>query len=296
MSSTGTSIISRRAFQKLYSKSQKLAKKPNTSSFKSKDESQWPKSLQILGYTTIIFSIPYSLSVIVAESRDMRSSLEERGGDIGQSFVEYVRRYLGHEEIRPYSEATDCSNCDSPEYQFWGEESYATRLEQAEIEKRATSHMNMRISCDCESEQTKLVLGSTLLSDAKTWGEKMSKQFIISFDDEEEKETTSPFESTNTDEDDLKSLTNIWPTWYHFPSDFLTASKSSIASDVKTDQIEIRIDELAHNISQLQKSLRDPTCTRDRDDMERELQEYQSDLRKVKREKLFGKFRKIVSR
>jgi len=287
MTTTVTSTISRRAFQKLSLRNPSLTQKINLSPSKPKDESQWPRSLQILGYVAITCSIPYSCSVIITESKDVRSLLEERGGNAGQSMVKLVRHIRGYEEERPYYEYSESRKSENL---FPGEDSNSTRTEQAEIHKRSKIRMNIRIIDESGLAETKFVVGGTPLSDSKAWSDNISKRLIISFDDDEEEEeeveTASSFESSSLQREDLKQLTNIWSTWHYF-------TKSSVGSDIKIDQTDIRIQELTYIITELQESLHDSDCARDRDDMTHELQQYQNELRGMKRDRFFGKLRKI---
>jgi len=311
-------IISRQALLKLTPKYPHLLAprpKPSNSRSSKKDESQWPKSLQMAGYAAVVLSIPYSMSVFVAESARIRSSLEDNGGDIGQSIVRWVRWYWGHQEDLPYSESimeitTDSGGANGGEdrLQFRGEESPTVRSTQAEIKNTAESNVTFRLTSNGGLESTACMRGGTLLSDSKIFGDDISKRLIISFDEDEEEEEKLVVEKDvfsqlkqNESEDqksdsrvELKRLTTIWSSWNHFPSDFLVPNKSSVSGGT-IDTRENKIDELAYNMSELQKLLRDPSCTRDRDDMEGELQEIQSELRGLKRARRFGKLRNILS-
>jgi len=313
-----SSIISRRAFLKLSSKyPHLLTLKPKQSSRNNSktDESPWPKKLQIVGYAAVVAAIPYSLSVIVAESARVRSTLEESGGDLGQSIVKWVRWYWGHEEEVPYFESimeidtsNNASSAGEDRLQLRGEDSPTVRSTQTDIKNTADSNIKFRLTSVGGLESTACAPGGTLLSDPKIFGEDMSKRLIISFDEHEEQEETSMVEQDassrfgkNESENqinsgvDLKRLTTIWSSWNHFPSDFLTPTAPSTSGGTAKDSMKVRIDELAYNISELQKSLQDPSCTRDRDDMKVELKEMQSEVRRMKRMRRIGKLRNILS-
>jgi len=311
-----TSIISRRAFLKLSSKYPNLLKQKskayNSQNIK-KDESAWPKSLQMVGYAAVVLSIPYSMSVFVAESARVRSTLEEKGGDLGQSIVKWVRWYWGHPEDVPYFESTMKITADSigggeDRLQLRGEESPTVRSTQDVIKCTADSDLTFRLTSDGGLESTECMRGDTTLSDSKLFGEDVSKRLFVSFDEDEEqeeklvveKDAFSQFkqnepEGRSDSRGELKRLTTIWSSWNHFPSDFMVPITSSVSGGGTIDSTEMKIDELVYNISELQKLLRDSSCTRDRDDMEGELQEIQSELRGLKRAKRFGKLRNILS-
>lgn len=262
------------------------------------------------GYAAVVLSIPYSLSVIVAESPRVRSILEERTGDLGHSIVRMVRWYWGHQEEVPYFESIMETNDREDRLEFRGEESPTVRSTQAEIMKRAASIVAFQITND-EGVQRKVCLpGGTLLSDSKIVGEdmsKMSKRFIVSFDEYEEREEKSIEEDDElsrcmrkASEDqqssvlELKNLTSIWSSWNYFPSDVSTDSRQQ-KGGTTTDRTQIRINELMYNVSELKKLLRDPSCTRDRDDMEVEIQEIQSELKQLRRSRRIGKLKNIFT-
>lgn len=313
-----SSTISRRAFLKLSSRHpNRLILKPKQSNPRSapKDESQWPKSLQMVGYAAVVVSIPYSISVIVAESAHVRSTIEDNGGNFGRSIIKWVRWYWGHQEEVPYFESImeiktndNTGSTSEDRLQLRGEDSPVVRSTQAEIKKTTENNITFRLTSDGGLESTARMPGGTLLSDSKIFGEDMSKRLIISFDEHEENEEESMVEdgllshlggSTSDYQRnsgvDLTRLTTIWSSWNHFPSDFLASTTSSVSGTSAADSTEIKIDELTYNISELQKLLRDPLCTRDRDDMEVELQEIRIELRRLKRMRRIGKLRNIWS-
>ena len=75
-------------------------------------------------------------------------------------------------------------------------------------------------------------------------------------------------------------------------SNKLSAEPQSLAS-MTADQI--RMEELQWNINELQKSLLDPSCTRNMDEMQQELTNSKSQLRQLKRQKWTGRVRNIFS-
>lgn len=115
-------IVSRRAFQRLSqqypqyfesSKKNALRSGNKASTSKKKEDTPWPKSLQIAGYSAIALSIPYTIGTIISESPRLRDLLEEGGdsnGDmtLGQSVVSWVRWGWGDTEIQgiPYVESS----------------------------------------------------------------------------------------------------------------------------------------------------------------------------------------------
>jgi len=92
----------------------------------------------------------------------------------------------------------------------------------------------------------------------------------------------------------LGDRTAIYSAWNVF--DRLQKSQDNKASNNTTimDSTQIRIDELQFNITELQKLISDPMCTRDRDDMEIELREMKRELNATKRQKRIAKLRKLV--
>ena len=156
-------------------------------------------------------------------------------------------------------------------------------LHKLRYKKHQKNHISFSITSDEGIESIVRMPGNTLLSDSKILGGDTSKRFI-SFDENEENDEESAGEEKEIsilEEEkfahqsilsmDLMRLTTIWSSWNDFTPNVLASTISSTVS--ATDSTKIKIDKLAYNISELQKNLKDPSCIRNRDDMDVELQE-----------------------
>jgi hypothetical protein len=79
--------------------------------------------------------------------------------------------------------------------------------------------------------------------------------------------------------------TNIYSLW-HYMGRFAAAQQQQDRKRMSSSDVQVA--RLEHTIQTLQHDLKDVNCTRDRDDMQRELQENKTALRKLKWRKRLG--------
>eukprot|EP01083_Nonionella_stella_P279405 950494_1 len=309
-------IVSRRELQRLMQKYPQHLKEQARKAKPKKDESTWPRSMRIAGYTAVALSIPYSGIIIVAESPRIRDSLEgdpiQTGADgskttttMGQKIVNFVRLYWGHEDHIPYTEYLE--NIHHKEISLASDTSTVDRKGEAGIQGLIQDDVKVNVwtSSNGGAEQVETLPGHVLVSDiesnrkgmgsfasssAEKKGDEGEIGLSLSFDDADAS-NTGGFDSTSSDttftdliEEDISKqkngiseFTNIWSAWHAFPNTSGVGTDSSSAEPqtkaVTMNREEIELEEISHMIEVLQRDLRDPSCTRDIDEMNIELTE-----------------------
>jgi len=337
-------IVSRRELRKLCQENQNLSKSSLSSkkSFGAAEESSWPRSLQIAGYTAVALSIPYSICTYISESPQLRSRLE---GDVnpktdhdslnvGRNIVRWVRMYWGKEEDVPYSSriGTNVEEGKKKEtpLSFQNEASSKIRNEQVFISQMINSSVNVEVSKGVGEDYLKgSVPGTVNTRDYNLiWsyvsGRKQKenrndqhglRNLRFEFQNEEKENIENPFiEDSNTmmnsdyletksleestfdlDGEMLRKLTTTWSFWNYFPtsinSNLNKPESESSRSDLENKQLQPQIAKMEWSISELQKSLNDPLCTKDRDDMQQELEEIRKEMFRLKRERRLSRVR-----
>lgn len=315
-------IVSRRALQRLSNKYPQHLKETINQSKPKKDDTAWPVSMQRAGYAAVAFAIPYSICVTIAESPRLRDRLEgDPGPDdhdpIGRKVVNFVRWYWGHEDMIPYSEYVETK--DHKEISLDSDISTMDRLGQASIQHRVHDEVQIRVETDGDGEERfGTIPGSVPASDiSQIWSsigssngskELEPKQVYVTFEDGNN--NTSSDENESNDElqlstgegdftspaQDISRLTTIWSAWNHFANAAGGAENSQAATTYNSmDADEIHIEELQYAIQNLQKDLRDPYCSRDRDEMEQDIAKLKREVGASKRERRMGKLKKMVS-
>mmetsp|Transcript_4752 Transcript_4752/g.6994 ORF Transcript_4752/g.6994 Transcript_4752/m.6994 type:complete len:188 (+) Transcript_4752:771-1334(+) len=107
--------------------------------------------------------------------------------------------------------------------------------------------------------------------------------------------------SSSSADKDIGNLCTIYSTWNYFSPEMINASTENAPSIGTTksssssfDSTQLRIEELQYNIDELQKSLMDPSCTRDRDDMESEIKQMKNEIGFLNRERRMAKFKRLL--
>ncbi len=343
-SSSPKILLSRRALQTIKPKHPIHFTFPKTK-FKPTAEIPWPKSIQIAGYTAVALSIPYTFSVIVAQSPYFRDFLEgecmndttgdgEAGGyePIGRKIVKAVRWYWGVNDKIPYVELLERKKLDAnftgTEYSLENENSLVLRMNQEQIEKESNEDVKVVVETVGGVIQDGIILkGNLSLSDQLLSPENIntggkldsSRPIIVTIEDKDITSDGKTSSGMNDDDDDddhnndvlengiLSSLANgdtsitkkeinnlaaIHTMWNYFPPSSSSNDNQSQTSKVlqspssaHLNSLNLRIEELEHDIAELQKLLIDPMCTRDRDDMDNEMKVFRSEMNMLKREK-----------
>jgi len=94
----------------------------------------------------------------------------------------------------------------------------------------------------------------------------------------------------------ITKSTTVWSAWHHFKAtDPSPLSSSSNQTNKRYyDDIALKIDEIYYNISELQRNMNDPSCLRDRDDMEKEYKELRTELGRLKRTKVWRRVKSLL--
>lgn len=274
-------IISRRAWQ------QHLSKNPphkQASTSPKAEEKPWPKSLQIAGYTMAFLFIPYSMAWFVASNGSARALLHSPTLD------DLLRHHFGEEEFNELS-YYDVTQGQEAKYQLDGEPTYRERLQEEEIEALKDSSVKVRVRVDNDNDsfvETALP-GATRARSHDVLGELKREGTIVAVDfgnviDDEMSESELTQDVVISDQSaPVTHETNIYSLWHH--------QSSQQAQDTTTTRMtshDVEVSRLEHEIQVLQSDLNDVNCTRDRDDMVRELKEKKSALRSMKWKKRLG--------
>eukprot|EP00551_Chaetoceros_affinis_P004502 CAMPEP_0203676034 /NCGR_PEP_ID=MMETSP0090-20130426/22998_1 /ASSEMBLY_ACC=CAM_ASM_001088 /TAXON_ID=426623 /ORGANISM="Chaetoceros affinis, Strain CCMP159" /LENGTH=343 /DNA_ID=CAMNT_0050542427 /DNA_START=82 /DNA_END=1113 /DNA_ORIENTATION=+ len=263
---------------------------------------------------------------------DASENSDGDSGSMGRKIVNAVRWYWGEEDEIPYVEylkkkekSTSSDNDDKVEISFANEDKTTSRLNEDRIERDCGSDINVSIECDGMVVQDdlllkgKLPLGVQLISEngkiATT-----SKNIIVSVQDDDGSGSGSGTSSGNevlpllndtvgelstssssSADKDIGNLCTIYSTWNYFSPEMINASTENAPSIGTTksssssfDSTQLRIEELQYNIDELQKSLMDPSCTRDRDDMESEIKQMKNEIGFLNRERRMAKFKRLL--
>ena len=302
--------------------------------FKTSAETPWPISLQIAGYTAAILAVPYTFSVIVSESRLIRDSLEGeckgRGsgsgesGDVqdqsnsegvGRKIVSLVRWYWGTNDHIPYIEVLEQKEKEGSgiAYSLENEDNVGSRLNQDRIEKESNNSVKVVLESEDIVQDGVILKGNAPIAeqlfsaqhgDGKQFDK--SKPIVVTIEDDDN--TSTDDDELNTDipsldEDhsakkEISNLSTIYAMWNYFPpsspSTNQTISISSQSSSAGMNTIQIRIEELQHEISDLRKMMNDPMCVRDRDDMDQEMKNLRMEMNFLRREKRKANLKKLI--
>jgi hypothetical protein len=253
---------------------------------------------------------------------------------IGRKIVSYVRWYWGIEDEIPYQEYLELklkdgksSTSAEEELSMIHEDKTIYRKIQDQIERDSHAPLKVEVENDGIIKED-VFKGNIPMSEQLqlTSSEKekfdISKNIYVEFqddiatiDDNSNDSTSSSNlddlnfveESTSTAKD-IGNRATTYTLWNYVPSPSTRQTAAVQSNSNKNngnnnnnkpsaspyDSTQIRIEELQHNITDLQKLLTDPSCTRDRDDMEKEVKDLKRELSQIKREKRFAKLKKFV--
>lgn len=322
MSSSSPLLLSRRALLQLKSKYPQHFTPPK-SSFKPKEnEAPWPMWMQIAGYSAVAIAIPYTLGVVITQSRRLIDSLEGEasgggvGGNgntgIGRTIVRSLRWYWGQEDHIPYVEYLEKRSNKQKvdeEISLENEDDTYRRLNQERIERDAQNDINVVIESEGVVKHDILKGNSPLIQQLTSSEGKYdpSKGVIVSFQDDSETQddsTTDDFNQSNdifiysepnTSVKEIMNMSTIYAMWHYFPpvEEMNVTSMMNKTSSKWMSPLDIRIDELKYKMTELQKSMNNPLSTRDRDDMEKEMKEMRKELGSLRREKRKANLKKL---
>lgn len=323
-------LISRRALLQLTPKYPKLFSAPKSTK-KPPTETPWPKWMQIAGYTAAAMAVPYTIGVVITQSRIWIDQLEgecgryddDKNNSIGRKIVSALRWYWGTEDEIPYvdyleqeklkmgdsnSASTDTDPLEQ-EISLENEDKTLWRKNQERIERDI--HSDVKVSLESEGVirddvfKGNVSLVNQLLSNERNYDP--SKGIVVTFQDDEDdnkrdgakakvlQETESSMDDNKSNIKQIMRMAEIYDMWHYFPPvKELNASSIITRSSSWMSPLEIRIEELQHNIGEVKKLLGDPNCTRDRDDMEMEIREMRKEIDTLRREKRNAKLKKLI--
>jgi hypothetical protein len=277
-------VVSRRAWRAYEETLPKQAKKK----VEKPEDKPWPRNMLLAGYAVASIFIPYATVWLITASPSLRESFQ------GVLPLDRLRKHFGEEEwdAQSYVEREERSE---GHYQFPSEAPFLERQQQSRIETFNDGKVtaNLYILGDDESQaQVKEVPASTrgnrealfeLLG--TTEAKNVAVDFVDSSDSDESSSTVFGNTLSYPEAADpvLPLLTTIhtYSSWHHVPSQQAPQQTSHLNADLEVPRLEFTIDEL-------EKNLKDPSCTRDIDDMMTELNQAKGDLRRLKWKRRLG--------
>ena len=269
---SGRLVISRRAWQD-YAKS--LSKRTKPKAEKPEDK-PWPTNVKIAGYAAGGILIPYCVVWFIVCDPTLRGWFQN------VLPLEKLREHFGDLEWDAQSYSDQDESLDTGYYQYPRELSFEQRKQEADIENRENDKLttNLYLLGDHEIKQTKQVdasLSANRDSLLEIIGSSSFEKVSVAVDFEEDATmgTTDMAESSLEDLTmpgdsiaDLRNKTHTYSTWYH-----VSNIQQQQQDRRQMSQAELDLSRLEHTIATLENNLKDPTCTRDIDDMTSELRE-----------------------
>lgn len=284
-------VISRRAWQR------HLQKRPPPKSSaggasKKAEEKPWPVNLQRAGYTACAIFIPYSMAWFLASNGSARALVHSEQLD------DALRHHFGQPEDGSTS-YYDIRQGQEAHYQLDGELPYNERLQEALIEEMKGSPVKVRVRVDDQEDFVETVLPGATMARSKQVLQELGREegSVVAIDfgnvivdndgtlQEELMQDDEGDSSFSRNEYPVTRQTNIYSLW-HYMGRFAAAQQQQDRKRMSSSDVQVA--RLEHTIQTLQHDLKDVNCTRDRDDMQRELQENKTALRKLKWRKRLG--------
>ncbi|KAL3934943.1 MAG: hypothetical protein SGBAC_009448 [Bacillariaceae sp.] len=303
-SSSSRIVLSRRAWQ---AHTRALPAKPKATKTKA-DEKPWPREYQIAGYVAAGIFIPYSLLWFSLSNPSARESLEA----IAPSLVDspQMRHHFGELEWDVLAYGDKDEEITPKYYQYPGEVGWRERQKEATISENKDTEVetNLYLQYDTTSSvETKKMASSILVNP-----ESLKKAFGIPDDSEAKVALDFPYddvalaeeESSSNDgeltlSDQLTDFVEADPTlklrqerhtfssWHYIPT--LTAEEQKAqAQNQRVSELDVDIARLEYTIDELEKDLKDPTCTKDIDTMNEDRTKAKTELRKLKWKRRLG--------
>jgi hypothetical protein len=290
-------VISRRVWQAHEKTLPKVKPKPRAD---SSDDKPWPLSVRIAGAVAGGIFIPYSMAWFSTSNPGLRDYFEDylpmnqlrtHFGEVEWNGQSYVDAQMD-KEAHVVKEAGL--------YQFPGEITWKDRKQQEIVDEMEASEVtaNLYVLEDhAELKQTKQVPAS-IRANRKVLSELVGTQeegvaVAVDFEDDADAATMeessssmgSSFEEHNHNPIlPLLQQTHTFSNWYYH-SNHTQQAQEQQASNTDTQMEQSRLE---YTISEAEKNLKDPNCTRDIDDMMTELRQSQRDLSRLKWKRRLG--------
>jgi hypothetical protein len=286
-------VVSRRAWQ---AHERTMPKKPKFKATKA-EEKPWPRNMQLAGYAAVAVFVPYSALWFISSD----TSLREYFKDIIP--FDKIRGHFGESEwdAQSYEDKISGEPLDPRYLRLPEEMSFAERQRQAKIEELNSAEVTVNVYLlDSSSSQTTIRAPGSVPANPEKLLELVGSQVehdkgsvAIDFEEDLDKNAANTSDQLYADEmthdfaledptKDLLRQTHTFSTWYYQRP----AQEEQPAGKV-TDR-DMEISRLDYTIDKLQKDLKDPACTRDRDDMTEELKQAKSSLSKLRWKRRLG--------
>ena len=294
-------VLSRRVWQ---SHAQKLSKKTPKVEKVKPEEKPWPRNVPIAGGVAACIFIPYTLVWMVTSNPTLRQFF---GPFIP---LDRLRKHFGvlewdSQSYTDQQEEDEDASLLLPEdgfYQFPVEDSYLVRQQQETIEELENETITATIYLlgDPQIQETKQVPAS-IKANPRTLAElvgaaaasgpattecatRVAVEFIANDSVQEERDSAvsgldmSPVENKPTRS--LLQRMSVYSTWHYAPT-FGTEEDPGNPKN-KATEVDIDVLRLEYTVEKLEQDLRDPNCTRDRDEMQAELKQARRELSRRK--------------
>jgi hypothetical protein len=291
-------VISRRAW---HAHEKTLPKAPRPK-MENPDNKPWPQSMRIAGAVAGSIFIPYASLWFLTSNPTMRDRLED------YLPMDQFRTHFGEPERdskKGYGEKEE-EELDVGYYQFPGERSFRERTQERTVQAmdETTVTANLYILGDQEVQQTQQVPAALRVnrkSLSELVGNTEHKPVAVDFEEDtmEASSSTTTTSSTTTSSltDDMGLLqpfdenptvpllqeTHTFSTWYYHRNYQQQQQEAPRTSDADMEHSR-----LEYTIAELEKSLKDPNCTRDIDAMTEELRQTKRDLSRLKWKRRLG--------
>jgi hypothetical protein len=297
-------VISRRVWQAHEKTLPKVKPKPKAD---SSDDKPWPQSVRIAGAVVGGIFIPYSIVWFITSNPSIR--------DMFQDYLpmDRLRTHFGEVEwgAQSYVDAQMDKEANVVKeaglYQFPGEITWKDRKQQEIVEKMEASDVTANLYVledNAELKQTKQVPASTR-ANRKVLSELVGTEeqnVAVAVDFEEDDDANTNMEDTNYISSSMGSSfseeqhnhnpiqpllqqTHTFSTWYYHSNLAQQAQEQQASNNTDTQMEQSRLE---YTVSELEKNLKDPNCTRDIDDMMTELRQSQRDLSRLKWKRRLG--------
>lgn len=281
-------VVSRRAWQ---AHQKKLPKKPRPKAEKLEDK-PWPRNVQIAGYVAAGIFIPYTSVWLITSNPTLRDwcspylPLEKVRQHFGE--LEWDAQSFPDKELYPLQDGF---------FRFPNEISYADRQQQSRIDAAEKEKVtaNIYLLGDSQVKEVKQVPASTRANTASLAalvGSNEAQKLAVDFEDTnaemddsimKEGRATDPVDGSHGEfhqefgKRALLQETHIFSSWYYFPSE----ERQQASQNPRYNDSEIHRMRLEYTIQELEKSLKDPACTRDRDEMQTDLSRAKKELSRL---------------
>lgn len=319
-------VISRRAWLKFKESHGITKKRPDASKRpKSDDEKPWPRNVQIAGYVAGAVAVPYIILWTITSNPTLREwfgpyipldKLRTHYGKLewdAQSYSEEMEDAENNEK-----NGNDESKVPIGYYQFPEEAPFKERQQQEIVEAMSQSDINVTLSLSSSSSSpspsaeyvTKKISAKTVanendllkyLPSALVSTDKNTSIAIDFLDRNDEDNAGEKIDATsNTDllsndspsrSQQLTKDSQTTSKWAYVPQSAEGGSKKTANNTSSVSQVtetDIEMGRLQYEISELEKNLRDPMCTRSIDDMTTELRQAKRELSRLTWKKRFG--------